>query len=62
MRISYTFDDRIMDGMYSGKATKLLKKYLENPEVLMESPGFSDEFLKKIGITEKGKKLYTIPE
>lgn len=62
MRISYTFDDRVIDGMYSGKATKILKYYVENPEYLMENPGYSDEYEKKIGITEKGKKLFAVPE
>jgi len=58
MRISYTFDDRVIDGMYSGKATKILRHYVENPEYLMENPGYSDEYEKKIGITPKGKKLF----
>ena len=62
IRISYTFDDRVIDGMYSGKATKILKHYVENPEYLMENPEYSDEYEKKIGITKKGKKLFTVPE
>ena len=39
--LSFTIDERISDGFYYGKSMKLLKKLLENPE-LMEGK-FSDE-------------------
>ena len=32
--LSFTIDERISDGFYYGKSMKLLKKLLENPELM----------------------------
>ncbi|MCR4839440.1 MAG: 2-oxo acid dehydrogenase subunit E2 [Eubacterium sp.] len=34
MELSLTIDERIADGYYYGKTMKLLKKLMENPELL----------------------------
>ena len=49
MTIKYSFDERINDGFYSIKALELLKKLVENPEMILEPepppPSTSDEAL-----------------
>jgi len=47
--IGLSLDERICDGLYYGKSVKLLLKYLENPEPLMER-------LPEPELTEKEKK------
>ena len=58
MAISYTFDDRIVDGIYSGRAMAMLKDYLENPEKLMERPDIDPAKLDELALTEKGWDLW----
>ena len=56
--IRYTFDDRIVDGIYSGRAMKLLKSYIENPEKLIEKPNIDPKYIKELALTEKGWNLW----
>ncbi len=56
--VRYTFDDRIVDGIYSGRAMKLLKSYIENPEKLVEKPMIDPKHIKELALTEKGWKLW----
>ena len=37
MKLGFTIDERISDGFYYAKALKLFKKYLTNPELLLQS-------------------------
>ena len=34
MKVTFTYDDRIADGIYCGKAIDLFKGFVENPEQL----------------------------
>jgi hypothetical protein len=56
--VRYTFDDRIVDGIYSGRAMKLLKGYIEKPEKLIEKPMIDPKHIKELALTEKGWKLW----
>ena len=60
MKITFTYDDRIIDGLYAGKTIKLLKKYVENPELLVEKKNMTEEEKLAIGLTEKGRKLLVL--
>ncbi|PIE04419.1 MAG: hypothetical protein CSA76_04375 [Spirochaetales bacterium] len=55
---NYTFDDRIVDGIYAARATKILKDFVENPEKLLKAPNFHSNLLKELGLTEKGWNLW----
>lgn len=59
--VRYTFDDRIVDGIYSGRAIKLLKNYIENPEKLVEKPRIDPKYIKELALTEKGWNLWANP-
>lgn len=37
LRLRYTFDDRIADGVYMGRALDLMQSYIENPSLLLGS-------------------------
>ena len=58
MPVTYTFDDRIVDGIYSGRAMGLLRNYIENPEQLTEVPEISPKNLKELMLTEEGFDLW----
>lgn len=60
MKITFSYDDRIMDGLYAGKAIKLLKKYVENPELLLDKKVITAEERLAMGLTEKGSKLFPV--
>jgi len=59
--VRYTFDDRIVDGIYSGRAMKLLKSYIENPEKLVEKPDIDPKYIKQLALSEKGWNLWARP-
>ena len=56
--VRYTFDDRIVDGIYSGRAMKLLKDYIEHPEKLIEKPAIDPKYIEELALSEKGWKLW----
>lgn len=58
MTISYTFDDRIVDGIYSGRAMDLLKSYIEDPEQLLEKPVIDKKNLEELALTNEGWELW----
>jgi len=60
MNVTYSFDDRIVDGIYSGRAMKLLKDLVENPEKLTEVPAIDEARLKELNLSEKGWKLWAM--
>ena len=58
--VTYTFDERIVDGIYSGRTIKIIKHLVENPELLLEKPQISAERLAELGLTEAGWNLWAI--
>jgi len=60
MKIIFSYDDRIIDGFYAGKAIKAIKRNVENPELMLNKPEITDEQIRALGITEKGRKLFAI--
>ncbi len=58
MPVNYAFDDRIIDGIYAGRAMNLIKKYLESPEILIRVPEISQKDLDTLNLNEKGWKLW----
>lgn len=60
MKIIFSYDDRIIDGFYAGRGIKIIKKHVENPELLLEKLNLSEEEIKGLGVTEKGRKLFSI--
>jgi hypothetical protein len=43
VKVTFTFDDRICDGIYCGKAVDLFRDFVENPEKLESPPQLSAE-------------------
>ena len=58
VKITYTFDERIVDGIYSGRTIKLIKYLTERPQLLVDKPEYSQEQLDELKLTEKGWKLW----
>lgn len=58
MPVTYSFDDRIVDGIYTGRAMNLIKKYMENPEILTRDPEISQSTLDELRLTEKGFRIW----
>ncbi|MCG8454156.1 MAG: 2-oxo acid dehydrogenase subunit E2 [Spirochaetales bacterium] len=56
--VRYTFDDRIVDGIYSGRAMKLVKEYVENPEKLTVAPKIAPKHIEELKLSEKGWRLW----
>ena len=52
LRIGVVVDERICDGFYYAKSIKLIKKYMNNPELLQQPFELSEE-LKKINYTKE---------
>lgn len=58
--VTYTFDERIVDGIYSGRTIKIIKHLVENPELLAERPTISPEIESELRLTENGWKLWAM--
>jgi hypothetical protein len=58
MKINFSFDERIVDGLYAGNAMRLMKKYVENPELLTTIKTTSEAERREIGLTAKGSKIF----
>lgn len=54
MKIGFSLDDRVADGLYYSKSVKLLKQMMENPDCLLE--GMSEDGSKNLVIKKKKKK------
>ena len=52
VRLRYTFDDRIADGVYMGKALNLVQRYVENATELIEPPVLSAETLAELRLRD----------
>jgi hypothetical protein len=50
LRINYSFDDRIADGVYMGKALDLVRSFVEHPELLVEAPVFPPGVREALGL------------
>lgn len=48
LTLRYTFDDRVADGVYMGNSLKLMKRFIENAEELLEPPVLSEEILAEL--------------
>jgi hypothetical protein len=52
VKVTFTYDDRIADGIYCGKGIDLLRSFVENPETLENPPELSPELLKELALSE----------
>jgi hypothetical protein len=50
VKVTYTYDDRIADGIYCGRAIDLLRSLVEAPEALEAPPELSAEQLAELGL------------
>ena len=48
VRVTFTYDDRIADGVYGGRAIELFKTLVEHPEPLLSPPELSADTLEKL--------------
>ena len=48
MTVTFTFDDRIVDGIYCPRAVDLLRGFVEHPEQLEEPPELTPELLVEL--------------
>jgi hypothetical protein len=52
VKVTFTYDDRITDGIYCGKAIDLLRSFVEDPSLLENPPELSPELLKELALSE----------
>lgn len=52
VKVTFTYDDRIADGIYCGKGIDLLRSFVEDPALLETRPEISPELLAELGIKE----------
>jgi hypothetical protein len=50
LKINYSFDDRIADGVYMGHALELVRRFIEHPAELAAPPELSPELLAELGL------------
>lgn len=50
LRVNFSFDDRIADGIYMGKSLELVKKYVEAPGLLAEGEAIPPETLAELNL------------
>ncbi len=48
--INFTLDDRISEGIYTGKALSLFQEFLQNPVLLQEPPDLSSELIEELNL------------
>lgn len=53
IKITFTYDDRITDGIYCARAIDMVRGLVENPEKLEAPLELSSEQLEKLGLAEK---------
>jgi hypothetical protein len=58
VNMRYTVDDRIVDGIYTGRAMKLLKDYVEHPIKLVDPAPVNAKNLEELNLSEKGWALW----
>jgi hypothetical protein len=52
VKVTFTYDDRITDGIYCGRAIDLLRSLVENPVALEKAPELSPEQLAELRLSE----------
>ncbi len=52
IKITFTYDDRITDGIYCARAIDMLRDFVENPEKLETPLELTAEQLEKLGLAE----------
>ncbi len=57
LKINFTLDNRVLDGIYAAKAIDLFKGFVEDPEILMSKPEIPEETLAELDLKEYGPKL-----
>jgi pyruvate/2-oxoglutarate dehydrogenase complex dihydrolipoamide acyltransferase (E2) component len=50
LRVNYTFDDRIADGVYMGKALELVRRFVEDPSLLAIPEELSPGILAELAL------------
>jgi len=50
LRINYSFDDRIADGVYLGKALELMRGYIESPSILAVPAEYPAGILEELAL------------
>lgn len=53
IRVNYSFDDRIADGVYMGKVLALVRKFVEDPSLLTKPEEISQETLTELALEAK---------
>jgi len=48
VKVTFTYDDRIKDGVYCARAIELFRNYVENPRQLEAEPDLSEEQLARL--------------
>jgi hypothetical protein len=57
VKVTFTSDDRIIDGIYCGRAISLLRSYVEDPSLLEATPELSPEQLAELKLAESELRL-----
>jgi hypothetical protein len=52
VKITFTFDDRITDGIYCGRAIDLLRSLVEDPAALEKEPDLTPELAAELALAE----------
>lgn len=52
IKITFTYDDRITDGIYCARAIEMVRDLVENPEKLEVPPEFTSEQLSRLALAE----------
>ena len=52
VKITFTFDDRIADGIYCARAVDMMRNFSEKPEQLETPPEYTAEQLEKLGLAK----------
>lgn len=52
LRLRYTFDDRVADGVYMGRALDLVQRFVEHADELLEPPILSRELLAELRLRD----------
>jgi hypothetical protein len=50
VRVTYTYDDRIVDGIYCGRAIDMFRGFVESPEQLEQPPALTPEQRAALGL------------
>ena len=53
VKIIYTFDDRVTDGIYCARAIDMMCNFIENPEQLEQPLELTEEQIKELGLAKK---------